>query len=79
MNNLVVQDEALVPDRTFKVEADKIFTEKAIYRGNFIDYLNYKFLSKEERSNELKRIFYNNCKYYLDLDNPKHLIKNYNG
>lgn len=71
LNNLVVQDEALVPDRTFKVEADKIFTEKAIYRGNFIDYLNYKFLSKEERSNELKRIFYNNCKYYLDLDNPK--------
>ena len=71
LNNLVVQDEGIVPDTSLNVSDEKMFTEKAMYRGNFVDYLNYKLLTKEERSNELKRIFYNNCNYYLDLDNPR--------
>ncbi|MBR5318205.1 MAG: glycosyl transferase [Peptococcaceae bacterium] len=48
-----------------------LVSDKVTYSGHSIDYLNSKFLTKEERSRELKRIFYNNCKYYLDLDNPK--------
>ena len=48
-----------------------VLSEKATYSGYSIDYLNSKYLSKEERKRELKRNFYNYCKYYLDLDNPK--------
>lgn len=48
-----------------------IFNEKSMYTGYSVDYLNSRFLSKEERANDLKRIFYDNCKYYLDLKNPK--------
>lgn len=70
LNNLVVSDEAYVQVETI-VKKDMQITDKAMYRGNFIDYFCYKFLSKEERASELKRVFYNNCGYYLDLDNPK--------
>ena len=53
------------------VKEKSIFTKKAMYSGYSIDYLNSKFLSKEERICELKRLFYNHCGYYLDIDNPK--------
>lgn len=52
-------------------KSESIFTEKATFSGYSIDYLNSKFLTKEERICELKRLFYNNCGYYLDMDNPK--------
>lgn len=48
-----------------------IFNDKSMYSGYLVDYFSYKFADKSERANELKRIFYNKCKYYLDLDNPK--------
>lgn len=48
-----------------------MYTPKAMFTGYSVDYLNSILLSKEERSIELKRIFYRNCNYYLDLDNPK--------
>lgn len=55
-----------------KTHSEKyVFTEKATYTGYSIDYLNSKFLSKEERAHELKRLFYNHCGYYLDLESPK--------
>lgn len=47
------------------------FNEKSMYAGYAIDYINSILLSKEERANELKRVFYNNTQYYLDLKNPK--------
>lgn len=55
----------------FTTEEKPLFTQKAMYKGYSVDYLNSKLLSKEERACELKRHFYNNCHYYLDLDNPK--------
>lgn len=54
-----------------KTKSVKYFTDKSMYSGYSIDYLNYKFLTKKERENELKRIFYNKCNYYLDLEHPK--------
>lgn len=48
-----------------------MFTSKALYSGYSIDYLNSKFLTKKERGNELKKIFYSKVGYYLDLDDPK--------
>ena len=48
-----------------------IFNEKSMFSGYSIDYLNSKFLSRQEREGELKRLFYNHTKYYLDLENPK--------
>ena len=54
-----------------KAKEKSIFTKKAMYSGYSIDYLNSKFLTKEERISELKRLFYNHCGYYLDIDHPK--------
>ncbi len=54
-----------------KASEKSIFTKKATYSGYSIDYLNSKFLTKEERICELKRLFYNHCGYYLDIDHPK--------
>ena len=48
-----------------------LFTGKATFTGYSIDYLNSKFLTKEERANELKQLFYRYCNYYLDIDHPK--------
>lgn len=50
---------------------ESIFTEKSLYSGYSIDYLNSVFWTKEERIRELKRLFYNHCGYYLDIDDPK--------
>lgn len=70
LNNLIAVDENF-EYMDGAIKEDEIITEQSMYRGNFIDYFNYKLLTKEERANELKRIFYINCGYYLDLDNPK--------
>lgn len=48
-----------------------IFTERATYSCSSIDYINSLLLDKEQRAQELKRVFYNNVGYYLDLENPK--------
>ncbi len=50
---------------------DPMITEKALYSGYSVDYLNSILLTKEQRILELKRLFYNNCGYYLDMDDPK--------
>ena len=50
---------------------NSIFNSKSTYTGYSIDYLNSRMLSKKERECELKQIFYKNCGYYLDLDNPQ--------
>ncbi|SEP83323.1 ATP-grasp fold amidoligase family protein [Butyrivibrio sp. TB] len=50
---------------------DVMFTKKATYTGYNIDNLNSMLLSKTERANELKQVFYNHCHYYLNLDNPR--------
>lgn len=52
-------------------EERTLFTPKALYSGYSVEYLNAKILTKKERACELKRIFYRNVGYYLDLDNPK--------
>lgn len=69
LNKVAVEDDMFINTKPIIKKSDMI-TEKAMYSGYSIDYLNYKFLTKEERMNELKRIFYNKCRYYLDLDNP---------
>lgn len=48
-----------------------IFNEKSMYSGYSVDYHNSLLATKKERECELKRIFYNNCHYYLDLKHPK--------
>ena len=53
------------------VDGEQIFSRKATFTGSSIDNLNSRFLSKEERANELKQLFYRNCHYYLNLDDPK--------
>lgn len=50
---------------------DEIFNKKSMYAGHSVDYLNSLTSTKEERECDLKRIFYDNTKYYLDLKNPK--------
>ena len=51
--------------------ADKsLFTSQALFEGYSTDYYNFLLCSKQERENQLKRIFYRNVKYYLDLENP---------
>lgn len=52
-------------------EERDLFTKKALYAGYSVEYLNAKIMTKEERACELKRIFYKNVGYYLDLKNPK--------
>ena len=54
-----------------KPEEAELFTKKALYAGYSVEYLNAKIMTKEERACELKRIFYKNVGYYLDLKNPK--------
>jgi len=47
-----------------------IFTSQAMYEGYSNSYYNFLLSTKAERENQLKKIFYGNCKYYLDLENP---------
>lgn len=54
-----------------KQKLDLDFSEKAMYEGYHIDFVNSILLTKEQRILELKRIFYKYCGYYLDMDNPK--------
>lgn len=54
-----------------KNRSEQLFTAKSTFVGSSIDNLNSRFLTKEERANELKQIFYRNCNYYLDLEHPK--------
>lgn len=66
-----VPNTSLIIDTKPKSTEKSLFNDKSMYSGYSIDYLNSKFLTKEERAGELKRIFYNHCNYYLDLENPK--------
>lgn len=54
-----------------KPEERDLLNGKAMYSGYSVEYLNAKILTKAERACELKRIFYKNVGYYLDLDRPK--------
>ena len=72
--NVSGEEKAGRPAMNIKAEkpAEKgLFNEKTMYKGYSVDYLNSLFLSKQERACDLKRIFYDNCNYYLDLKNPK--------
>ena len=64
--NAVFSDDSL-PGETY----DAVFTEKATCTGSTVDYFGSFLMPKEQRICELKRIFYGNCHYYLDMDNPK--------
>lgn len=74
-NATCVQGDHQTENNNIKIHADylekEMFNDKSMYSGYSIDYLNSKFLSKDERARELKRLFFNHCHYYLDLENPK--------
>ena len=76
LNDVASQSDAVATTSVSVVTPSKeldttIFTDKSMYTGYAIDYLNSKLLTKEERAGELKRLFYKYCNYYLDLENPK--------
>lgn len=74
LNKVAREEEPIRVDnavRPVRPKREEIFTEKAMFRGNSIDYLNSRLLSKEERERELKILFYRHCGYYLDLENPQ--------
>lgn len=54
-----------------KSEERELYTYRALYSGASTEYLNAKLLTKEERACDLKRVFYRNMGYYLDLKNPQ--------
>lgn len=62
---------ARVTLKTHQGNQEELYSGKAAYAGYSVEYLNSLFLTKEERAIELKKIFYNHCGYYLDLDAPK--------
>ena len=71
LNHLANSSGDLIADVKVTSEERGFFTEKALYTGYSVEYLNAKNLTKEERACDLKRVFYKNVGYYLDLNNPK--------
>ena len=70
LNHLANSSGSLVADIKVTPEEKEFFTPKALYTGYSVEYLNAKCLTKEERACDLKRVFYRNLGYYLDLKNP---------
>ncbi len=48
-----------------------LYNENALYAGSITDYVKFQFATRKELEQDLKRIFYNNTGYYLDLKHPK--------
>ncbi len=74
LNDSIIANRKLCDEEKSKkdhIYDNSIFTSKSTFTGYSIDYLNSRVLSKKERECELKQIFYRNCGYYLDLDNPQ--------
>ncbi len=70
LNDVVLEHYDDIPSRQ-KRKSEELFSKKATFTGSSIDNLNCRILTKEERANELKQLFYRNCNYYLNLENPK--------
>lgn len=71
LNNVANYSSDTISSIQIRPEEKEIFTAKALYAGYSVEYLNARALTIEERACELKKIFYRNLGYYLDLDNPK--------
>ena len=71
LNHLANSSGDLAADLKITPDEKEIFTDKVLYTGQSVEYLNAKVLTKEERACDLKRVFYKNVGYYLDLRNPK--------
>ncbi len=70
LNDAVLENCDGVPAEK-KRGKNQLYSGKAAFTGSSVDNLNSIILSKEERANELKQLFYKHCHYYLDLENPK--------
>lgn len=71
LKRIIIRLNKIVTEENKKPAEISIFTKKAMFTGNSVDYLNSRILTREDRANELKQIFYKKCGYYLDLDNPQ--------
>ena len=71
LNHFANSSGDLITDLKISPDEKDFFTDKVLYTGQSYEYLNAKVLTKDERACDLKRVFYKNLGYYLDLRNPK--------